>query len=135
MGSSGCKTTKKIAGQEESYSKPVGARVTGNSKVASFEMALAAKGAPPDDCLPMVIQAVSEMSASCPDFPLELSRAGHVSVTFETMQGRLDPLMTKSDSLDDPGVACVREVLTKAISRVPHQQRVRYLLQVRPSAG
>ena len=83
----------------------------------------------------MVIQAVSKISANCPSFPLELGRAGHVSMTFETMQGRLVPLLTKSDSLDDLGLACVREELTKAISQVPHQQRVRYLLQVRPLAG
>jgi hypothetical protein len=114
------------------YGPPVGARVSGNARVASFEIALAAKGASPDDCLPMAIQAVSNMSANCPGVPTELAKKGQVAITFETIEGQLDPSQVSSEYFDDAGLDCVRGELKKALGKLPHQQKVKYLLQVRP---
>lgn len=114
------------------YGPPIGARVSGSAKVPSFEIALAARGAAPDESLPAIIQAVTNVSQSCPALVMELGVQGLVTVTFETRNGKLAPELTRSSDFDEPGLACVRAELNKAMSHVPQQQPVGYLLQVRP---
>lgn len=117
------------------YGAPIGARVTGSEKVPSFEVALAAKGAEPDDCLPLIIQALSTVSQTCPALVTELLAKGLVTVTLETNRGALVPELTRSTDFDEPSLNCLRAEFRKTMSHVPQQQQVRYLLQVRPLAS
>lgn len=142
LGSAGCRSKEKpstdkapSAQVSSDYGPPVGARVTGNGKVPSFEIALASRGATPEECLPLIIQAVSNASLACPALAQELRAKGLVTISFETRQGKLDPAKTDSSDIDELGLDCVHAALNKAMSPVPQQQEVRYLLQVRPLAS
>jgi hypothetical protein len=93
---------------------------------------LAAQGVAPDDCLPMAIQAVSNMAANCPDVAAELAKKGLFAVTFGTREGQLDPSQVSSEDFDDVGLECIRGEMKRALAKLPHQREVKYLLQVRP---
>lgn len=117
------------------YGQPVGARITGNGKLPSFEVALAAHGATPDDCLPQAVQAVTSTLSGCSAFGEALERQGGLAITFQTKQQKLVPSLVQSEGLDDAGLSCLRRELEKAISCTALDRSAKFLLQIRPVAG
>lgn len=117
------------------YGQPVGARITGNGKLPSFEIALAAHGVTPDNCLPQAVQAVTSTLSGCSAFSDALGRQGGLAVTFQTKQQKLVPNLVQSEGLDDTGLSCLRRELEKVISCTAMDRDAKFLLQIRPVAG
>ncbi len=134
---SGCKSRDEKAPKEQptEYGQPIGARVTGNGKVPSFEVALATKGAAPDNSLSQAIQAVTSMSSNCSAFADAMARQGGVTMTFQTKQRLLVPDMVQAEGFDEQELSCLRKELQNAMTSPANELEVKFLLQVRPLAG
>ncbi|MGE5785657.1 MAG: hypothetical protein ACM3ZE_13755 [Myxococcales bacterium] len=113
----------------------MGARITGNGKVPSFEIALAAHGATPDDCLPQAVQAVSSALSGCSAFSSALDRQRELAITFQMKQQKLVPSLVQSTGLDEAGLSCLRRELERTIACPVTGQDAKFLLQIRPAAG
>lgn len=133
----GCRSKEEKSRPEPApdYGQPVGARITGNGKIPSFEIALAAQGATPDDCLPQAVQAVTSTMSWCPAFSGALDRQRELAITFQMKQQKLVPSLIQSAGLDDAGLSCLRAELEKAIACTAMGQDAKFLLQIRLVAG
>ena len=133
----GCKSKNDQSSPEPApdYGEPVGARIAGNGKIPSFEIALAAHGATPDACLPQTVQAVTSALSGCAAFSSALDRQRELAITFQMKQQKLVPSLVQSEGLDDTGLSCLRKELEKTIACTAAGHEAKFLLQIRPVAG